>query len=114
MDAEGFRRIALKLPEAEERFHQGHPDFRVRGRIFATLGSPHEGWGMVKLELSDQAQFIEGEPRAFVPANGSWGQRGATSVRLQAVSGPTLERALRAAWANVAAKVAAPRVRTRR
>ena len=51
------RRILLSLPETEEKAHMGHPDFRVGGKIFATLGPPGEGWGMAKLTVEQQAAF---------------------------------------------------------
>jgi hypothetical protein len=39
MTAKDFRQIGLSLPETEERAHMDHPDFRVDGKIFATVGS---------------------------------------------------------------------------
>src|SRR5436309_5357541 len=81
MTAHDFRTLALALPEASESAHMGHPDFRVRGKIFATLG-PDEDWGMVKLTPDLQATFIRTEPHVFHPASGAWGRRGATIVRL--------------------------------
>src|SRR5438034_11454670 len=67
--ADDFRSIALSLPEAAESAHMGHPDFRVRGKIFATLG-PDEAWGMVKLTPEQQGQFNRAEPEVFVPIPG--------------------------------------------
>jgi hypothetical protein len=99
-----FRRIALELPEASEKAHMGHPDFRVRGKIFATLAYPDEGWGMVKLTPEQQATFVRTEPRVFVPVKGGWGRRGATTVRLEAVDEMSLRSALVTAWRNVAPK----------
>ena len=64
MIAEEFRSIALSLSEALEDEHMGHPDFRVRGKIFATLG-PEERWGMVKLTPEQQAAFVWAEPEAM-------------------------------------------------
>lgn len=66
MTADQFRKLALLLPEALEGAHMGHPDFRVRGKIFATLG-PDETWAMVKLTPEQQAAFIQVEPKAFQP-----------------------------------------------
>ena len=71
-----FRRLALSLPEASEAAHMGHPDFRVRNKIFATLGSPDGGWGTVKLTPEQQGVLVEAEPAAFKPAAGAWGRRG--------------------------------------
>jgi hypothetical protein len=99
-----FRRIALSLPEAVESAHMEHPDFRVRDRIFATLGYPDSTWGMVKLTPEEQASFVRSEPKVFTPVKGAWGRRGATSVRLEAVGEESLRHALVAAWRNVAPK----------
>jgi len=75
MTADEFRGLALSLPEAVEGAHVGHPDFRVRGKIFATL-EPAEDWGMVKLTADQQALFVRTEPGVFQPVNGGWGRRG--------------------------------------
>lgn len=102
MTVDGFRRLALGMPEASEGAHMGHPDFRVRGKIFATLGYPDEGWGMVKLTPEQQEAFISAEPGVFVPVKGGWGRRGATNVRLRTAKTRSLRVALAAAWRNVA------------
>jgi YjbR len=88
--ANDFRRVALALPETAERLHMDHPDFRVSGKIFATLGYPDKAWGMVKLTPEQQHYFLKDNPDVFVPAKGAWGRRGATTVRLKAVSRKTL------------------------
>src|SRR5438093_13636301 len=72
-----FRRIALSLPEASESARMGHPDFRIGGKIFATLGYPSAGWGVVELAPDQQELFVQVEPDALVPATGSWGRRAA-------------------------------------
>jgi hypothetical protein len=97
-----FRRMALSLPEAAERAHMGHPDFRVRGKIFATLGYPGDGWAMVKLTAEQQEAFVETHPKAFAPVTGGWGRRGATNVRLGAATVGALRSALVTAWRNAA------------
>jgi hypothetical protein len=104
MTANDFRRLALALPETTENAHMDHPDFRVRGKIFATLGHPEQGWGMVKLIPEQQHYFSKAEPDIFVPVNGAWGRRGATSVHLKTVSKATLQKAIAAAWRNTAPK----------
>ena len=81
----------------------GHPDFRVRGKIFATLG-PKEDWGMVKLTPDQQASFILAEPEVFLPANGAWGRQGSTLVQLRGARESSVRRALIAAWRNTAPK----------
>ena len=97
-----FRRIALSMPEASECSHMGHPDFRVRGRIFATLGYPGKSWGMVKLTPEEQKGFVKEYPGVFVTVTGAWGRQGATSVRLDAADEETLGRAITTAWQNAA------------
>jgi len=97
-----FRSLALALPEALEVGHMGHPDFRVAGRIFATLGYPDAGWAMVKLTPEQQEAFISAEPEVFVRVKGGWGQRGATNVRLRTAKTRSLRVALAAAWGNAA------------
>ena len=93
-----FRRMALSFPETAESAHMHHPDFRVRGKIFATLGYPDERWGMVKLTPKDQYILTRAEPKVFVPAKGAWGRQGATCVLLKAVRKAILRKALLAAW----------------
>jgi hypothetical protein len=98
MDAEDFRRLALSLEGAEESSHMGAPDFRVGGRIFATLASQKQGYGNLMLTPELQAGFIEEMPDVFVPIAGGWGRNGATHVRLAAASEDVLAGALRTAW----------------
>jgi len=98
MDAEDFRRIALSLPGAEESSHMGAPDFRVGGRIFATLASQSQGYGNLMLTPEVQAPFVEESPEIFVPVAGGWGRMGATHIRLAAANEDVLAGALRAAW----------------
>jgi hypothetical protein len=104
MTAKDFRAIALSLPETEERKHMDHPDFRVAGKIFATLGYPDKTRGMVKLSPEQQHYFSKDRPDAFIPLKGAWGRRGATSVVLKAVKKDVLRRAIEAAWRNTAPK----------
>jgi hypothetical protein len=104
MTANEFRRMALSFPEAVESSHQDHPDFRVGGKVFATLGYFDKGWGMVKLMPDQQAEYVEAQPKVFVPAKGTWGRRGATCVLLKSAKKLALRKALEEAWLNVAPK----------
>src|SRR6201986_1342159 len=104
MSASTFRRIALGLPEAVEGAHQGHADFRVGKRIFATLGYPDNAWGMVKLTPEQQSMLAAAEPDIFRPVPGGWGKTGRPSVRLSKAPPPTLPRALAMAWRTAAPK----------
>jgi hypothetical protein len=104
MSASRFRKVALGLPEVVEGAHQGHADFRVGKRIFATLGYPDEAWGMVKLTVEQQTMLVEAEPEIFRPVPGGWGKRGATNVRLAKADTTTLQSALDMAWRNNAPK----------
>ena len=74
MTADEFRSLALSFPEAVESAHMDHPDFRVRGKIFATLG-PGEKWGMVKLTPEQQQEFMKADLDVFDPSSGAWGRR---------------------------------------
>jgi hypothetical protein len=98
-----FRALALNLDGVVERSHQAHPDFRVHGKIFATLDWPDASWGMVKLDSSDQKKFVEAQPDAFVPVKGKWGEQGCTSVCLKAAKADVVKHALQRAWQNSAA-----------
>ncbi len=117
MTASDFRRIALALAGAIEGSHMGHPDFRVNGRIFATL---HQdlAFGMVKLTADQQHDVLQQAPAAFSPEAGAWGLQGSTRVQLEAVDEETLGEALTLAWQNAVAKTtrrpAATRSRRRR
>jgi len=104
MTAEGFRKLALSFPDTAESRHMHHPDFRVRGKIFATLGYPDKSWGMVKLTPAQQTKFVIAHPEVFVPANGAWGRAGATTVNLRAARISSLLPAMEAAWSNLALK----------
>jgi hypothetical protein len=95
-----FRQMALSLPEAEERAHMGHPDFRAGGKIFATLFDPAKGIAMVKLTPEQQRIYIQADPKVFVPAQGAWGARGSTLVHLKHARAETVQEALREAWAG--------------
>ena len=104
MTADGFRRIALGLKGAVEGAHHGHADFRVGGRVFASLGYPDRTCGMVSLTPEQQQTRVREYPDAFVPVKGRWGEQGATTVRLAAVDEETLGEALTVAWQNTARK----------
>ncbi|MFZ0960703.1 MAG: MmcQ/YjbR family DNA-binding protein [Terriglobia bacterium] len=98
MDAADFRRIALSLEGAVESSHLGAPDFRVGGRIFATLASESQGYGNVKLTPEQQAAFVEELHEVFVPVAGGWGRMGMTHVKLAVVTEDLLAGALHTAW----------------
>jgi hypothetical protein len=118
MTAGDFKRLALSLDGAEEGSHMGAVDFRVGGRIFATLASVKDGYGNLMLTPEVQAGFVADAPEFFLPIAGGWGRMGATHVRLAKVPRDVLAGALRAAWTlrvekNAATKSRgkAPRVR---
>jgi hypothetical protein len=98
MNAKDFRRIALSLEGAEEGSHMGAADFRVGGRIFATLAHEKKGYGNLMLTPEQQATFVEEMPEIFLPVHGGWGRMGATHIRLAVASEDVLEGALRTAW----------------
>ena len=101
MTADDFRRLALSFPETVESAHMDHPDFRVGGKIFATLG-PDDTWGMVKLTPDQQEPLVRGEPDVYKPAAGAWGLKGATIVTLASADPAEVRLNLATAWRNTA------------
>jgi hypothetical protein len=108
MTGEQFRALVLSFPETEERAHHNHPDFRVAGRIFATLGYPDETRGMVQLTPEQQAEFMHDHPLVFSPAAGAWGRSGSTMLSLPKATKTTLKTAVEAAYKNAIAKAKRP------
>lgn len=98
MNAKDFRRIALNFEGAEEGSHMGQVDFRVGGRIFATLAAVMQGFGNLMLTPEQQQAFVEELPEVFLPIPGGWGRMGATHVRLAAANEDLLHGALHTAW----------------
>lgn len=83
---------------AEEGSHIGSPDFRVGGRIFATLAAQKQGYGNLMLKPEQQAEFVAEAPDVFLPIPGGWGKNGATHIRLANANEDLLAGALRVAW----------------
>jgi hypothetical protein len=108
MTDDEFRAMALSLAGAVEASHMNHPDFRVGGKIFATLEYPRRGWGMVSLTPDEQSLMVQAEPDVFSPVNGAWGRGGATLIDLAAARKRSVRTALAAAWRR-----RAPKPRTR-
>ena len=98
MTAADFRRIALSLEGATEGSHMGAADFRVGGRIFATLAAVSQGYGNLMLSPEQQAMFVAEAPEVFLPVAGGWGRMGATHIRLAAANKDLLRGALETAW----------------
>jgi hypothetical protein len=98
MNIADFRRLALSLEGAEESSHMGSPDFRIEGRIFATLAAQKQGYGNLMITPEMQAEFVEAEPEVFLAIPGGWGRNGATHVVLANANEDLLAGALRAAW----------------
>jgi hypothetical protein len=109
MTAGDFREIALSFPEAVESAHMSHPDFRVGGRIFATLGYPDKEWGTIKSTPEEQRKFVQANPEMFRPVKGAWGRRGNTNVYLPKAKIDRVREALSLAWRNTAPKRLVPR-----
>ena len=116
MTPNDFRRIALGMHGAVEGEHMAHPDFRANGRIFATI-APGATKGMVALTPDQQRQFMDADPRTFVPAAGAWGRGGATMVQFASADSETVGEAMTFAWQGAmnrpAAKRKAPRKKAR-
>ena len=104
MTADKFRSLALEISGVIESSHMNHPDFRMDGRIFASLGYPDDDHGMVKLTPEQQRIFLKKAPRVFAPCAGAWGRQGSTSVNLAAAKVDLLRAALAAASKYVASK----------
>lgn len=113
MTPKDFRRIALGMQDAIEGAHMGHPDFRVNGRIFATL-SPDNRQGMVKLTPEQQQTFVGAHPATFVSASGAWGRQGCTMVNLASADAEAVGEAATLAWQNAVKKPGAGRRKTAR
>jgi hypothetical protein len=99
-----FRRLALSFPGAVEGSHMGHADFRVGGKIFATLGWPNERYGAAMLTPQDQDLLVKDHPKTFAPAAGAWGASGSTTILLRGASKRAVGIALEAAWRKRAPK----------
>ena len=94
--------MALRLPHTAEGAHMGHPDFRVDGRVFATLAYPSAGWAMVRLAPEQQEFFVGSESASFMAVKGAWGRGGATSIKLRSAKTAAVAEALRVAWQHAA------------
>src|SRR5438128_9428803 len=99
-----FRELVLSFPEAIESAHMRHPDFRVGGKIFATLGYPNKDSATVKLTREEQKEFVRRNRGVFTPVKGAWGRQGSTNVYLPAATTDIVREALTAAWRNTAPK----------
>lgn len=104
MTAEDFRRIALSMPEATAAAHQGHPEFRIAGKIFANLSLEEEGYGVLFLDENQQSELLKTAPEIFSPLPGGLGRKGSTRVLLASITQKTLEEAMRSAWKKRAPK----------
>jgi hypothetical protein len=104
MSSDEFRKMALEIPTAVERSHMHHPDFRVGGKIFASLGVPDRSWGMVKLTPEQQRAFMVKAPDVFKPCSGAWGRQGYTNVYLASAKPGIVRAAVGAAAKNVGSK----------
>ena len=103
MTANEFRKLALSMPESVEGEHMSHPDFRVGGKIFATI-MPSAECGMVKLTIEQQRVLVKAEPQVFSPVKVGWGARGATQITLKKAKKASVREALHLAWQGTAPK----------
>jgi hypothetical protein len=100
--ADEVRQVALSLPEAEERETWGHPTFRVRDKLFATLSDDGLQAG-IKTTKQEQTALVAAAPETFgVPAY--VGRHGWVSVRLATVDPDELRELLVEAWRQTAPK----------
>ena len=98
MNANDFRELALGFDDAEESAHMGAADFRVGGRIFATLAHENLGFGNLMLSPELQQSLIDEAPDVFLPVPGGWGRQGATHIRLAEATPEQLLQGLQLAW----------------
>jgi YjbR len=98
MTPNNFRKLALSFPETVESAHMHHPDFRVGGKIFATLGYPNSDSAMVKLRPDEQKRFMRTGAGVFTAVKGAWGRQGATNIYLPSGDIQIVREALTAAW----------------
>src|SRR4051812_45904982 len=110
MTANDFRKIALSFADSVESAHMDHPDFRVGGKIFASLGYPDSHSGMVTLPPEEQARLCAAEPDVFIPAKGAWGRTGSTQINLKRAHKTTVHAALFAAYEQRARKNRKPKL----
>jgi hypothetical protein len=104
MTDEEFRALALEVPTAVELSHMNHPDFRIGGKIFASLGVPDENSAMVKLMPEQQRKLMARAPRVFTPCSGAWGRQGCTNVHLPAAEKRLVQAALESATKTILAR----------
>ncbi len=109
MTPASFRKLALSFADAIEAQHMGHPDFRIRNKIFASLGAPSAEWAMVRLAPEQQSHFLSVDVDAFRPCSGAWGLGGATSVRLAKAKTSLVREALKLPYENLAIAKPSPR-----
>jgi hypothetical protein len=93
-----FRALALSLEGAEQGSHMGAEDFRVGGRVFATLASAAQGYGNLMFDPPTQSDFIEELHNVFIPIAGGWGRMGVTHVILANATREQVLGALQTAW----------------
>jgi len=98
MTTDEFRHLALSFPETEERAHMHHPDFRVNGKVFATLGASGPDRGRVRLSPELQKTYVHSHPKIFAPVPGAWGRQGCTIVHLTHATENALRSAMGEAW----------------
>ena len=112
MTANEFREMALSCPETMEASHMNHPDFPVRGKIFATLGYPKADWGMMGLTPQEQTRVTKAEPKVVMPAKGAWGRAGSTEVLLRLARRESIRKAMEVAWQYHGEKAASRKTTT--
>jgi hypothetical protein len=100
--ADELRQAALSLPGAQERETWGHPTFRVRDKMFATLADDGSQ-ATVKATRQEQAALVAAAPGTFgVPAY--VGRHGWVSIQLATADPVEVRELLAEAWRQTAPK----------
>jgi hypothetical protein len=101
---DGFRQVALSLPETSESLHDGLATFLVRGRRFATLGWPASDKVSMSLSPEEQALLLEVCGHALAAARGSFGRMGHIVLDLAAADDATIRSVTTMSWRRQAPK----------
>ena len=103
MTGDDLRRIALGMPEVEEKVAwEVDITFRVRDKIFAVMG-PDGAEAGIKATLEAQQALVASDPATFSVSHYT-GRFGWTTVRLAGIEADELRELVEDAWRRTAPK----------